>query len=40
MFADVAFRNSFQEFEDSGDPEKHYQALLSLAKQGIEKGKV
>lgn len=29
-----------QEFEESGDPEKHFQALLSLAKQGIEKGKV
>ncbi|KAJ0088804.1 hypothetical protein Patl1_32735 [Pistacia atlantica] len=29
-----------KEFEESGDPEKHFQALLSLAKQGIEKGKV
>ncbi|KAM7262751.1 hypothetical protein ACFE04_000434 [Oxalis oulophora] len=29
-----------QEFEESGDPEKHFQALLSLAKQGIERGKV
>ena len=29
-----------QEFEDSGDPEKHFQALLALAKEGIEKGKV
>lgn len=29
-----------QEFEESGDPEKHFQALLLLAKQGIEKGKV
>lgn len=29
-----------QEFEESGDPEKHFQALLSLAKEGIEKGKV
>ncbi|KAH9674283.1 TatD related DNase [Citrus sinensis] len=28
------------EFEESGDPEKHFQALLSLAKEGIEKGKV
>ncbi|CAM8880306.1 unnamed protein product [Rhodiola kirilowii] len=29
-----------KEFEDSGDPENHFQALLSLAKMGIEKGKV
>jgi len=29
-----------QEFEESGDPEKHFQALLSLAKDGIQKGKV
>lgn len=29
-----------QEFEESGDPDKHFQALLSLAKEGIEKGKV
>lgn len=29
-----------KEFEESGDPEQHFQALLSLAKQGIEKGKV
>lgn len=29
-----------QEFEESGDPEKHFQALLSLAKEGIQKGKV
>ncbi|KAK1562496.1 hypothetical protein Q3G72_012815 [Acer saccharum] len=29
-----------KEFEDSGDPEKHFQDLLLLAKQGIEKGKV
>ncbi|KAL9425464.1 hypothetical protein AB3S75_032424 [Citrus x aurantiifolia] len=29
-----------KEFEESGDPEKHFQALLSLAKEGIEKGKV
>ncbi|XP_074264546.1 uncharacterized protein LOC141587029 [Silene latifolia] len=28
------------EFEESGDPEGHFQALLSLAKQGVEKGKV
>ncbi|EYU18106.1 hypothetical protein ABFS82_10G060300 [Erythranthe guttata] len=28
------------EFDDSGDPEKHYEALLSLAKEGVEKGKV
>ncbi|RXH76408.1 hypothetical protein DVH24_019296 [Malus domestica] len=25
---------------ESGDPDKHFQALLSLAKEGIEKGKV
>ncbi|CAM8884850.1 unnamed protein product [Rhodiola kirilowii] len=29
-----------KEFEDSGDPENHFQALLSLAKMGIEKGKI
>lgn len=29
-----------QEFEDSGDPEKHLQDLLALAKEGKEKGKV
>ncbi|KAG6744952.1 hypothetical protein POTOM_051593 [Populus tomentosa] len=29
-----------EEFEESGDPEKHFQALLSLAKEGIQKGKV
>lgn len=29
-----------QEFDESGDPEKHFQALLSLVKEGIEKGKV
>lgn len=29
-----------QEFDESGDPEKHFQALLSLAKEGVEKGKV
>lgn len=29
-----------KEFEENGDPEKHFQALLSLAKEGIEKGKV
>lgn len=28
------------EFDESGDPEKHFDALLSLAKEGIEKGKV
>ncbi|AEE78942.1 unnamed protein product [Arabidopsis thaliana] len=28
------------EFEESGDPEKHYQALFSLAKEGMQKGKV
>lgn len=30
----------FQEFDESGDPGKHFDALLSLAKEGIEKGKV
>ncbi|KAL8517691.1 hypothetical protein ACS0TY_015791 [Phlomoides rotata] len=29
-----------KEFDDSGDPEKHFDALLSLAKVGVEKGKV
>ncbi|KAI4310618.1 hypothetical protein MLD38_035585 [Melastoma candidum] len=29
-----------KEFDDSGDPEKHYDALLSLAREGIQKGKV
>ncbi|XP_044491320.1 uncharacterized protein LOC123215335 [Mangifera indica] len=29
-----------KEFEESGDPERYFQALLSLAKKGIEKGKV
>lgn len=29
-----------QEFEESGDPEKHYQDLFSLAKEGMQKGKV
>lgn len=29
-----------KEFEESGDPEKHFQALLLLAKEGIAKGKV
>ncbi|KAL3839346.1 hypothetical protein ACJIZ3_023937 [Penstemon smallii] len=29
-----------KEFDDSGDPEKHFEALLSLAKEGVEKGKV
>ena len=29
-----------QEFDESGDPEKHFQELLSLAKVGVEKGKV
>ncbi|XP_057506652.1 uncharacterized protein LOC130789889 [Actinidia eriantha] len=28
------------EFDESGDPEKHFQELLSLAKVGVEKGKV
>ncbi|XP_075502194.1 uncharacterized protein LOC142540139 isoform X1 [Primulina tabacum] len=28
------------EFDDSGDAEKHFEALLSLAKEGVEKGKV
>ncbi|KAK6139861.1 hypothetical protein DH2020_026375 [Rehmannia glutinosa] len=29
-----------KEFDDSGDPEGHFNALLSLAKEGVEKGKV
>lgn len=29
-----------REFDESGDPEKHFQALLSLAKEGVDKGKV
>ncbi|KAF5177522.1 Tatd dnase domain containing [Thalictrum thalictroides] len=29
-----------KEFEDSGDPEKYFQDLVSLAKEGVEKGKV
>ncbi|MQM19305.1 hypothetical protein Taro_052306 [Colocasia esculenta] len=29
-----------KEFDESGDPEGHFQALASLAKEGIEKGKV
>lgn len=29
-----------KEFEESGDPEKHFQALVSLAKEGIQTGKV
>jgi hypothetical protein len=29
-----------QEFEESGDPEGHFQALLALAKEGLDKGKV
>ncbi|XP_050380210.1 uncharacterized protein LOC126797598 isoform X1 [Argentina anserina] len=29
-----------KEFDESGDPDKHFQALLSLAKEGIQKGKV
>ncbi|URE41090.1 TatD related DNase [Musa troglodytarum] len=28
------------EFEESGDPEQHFQALVSLAQEGIQKGKV
>ncbi|XP_047312221.1 deoxyribonuclease TATDN1 [Impatiens glandulifera] len=28
------------EFDESGDPETHFQALLSLAKEGMDKGKV
>nr|XP_027084936.1 putative deoxyribonuclease TATDN1 isoform X3 [Coffea arabica] len=29
-----------KEFDESGDPEKHFQSLLSLTKEGVEKGKV
>lgn len=28
------------EFDESGNPEKHFQELLALAKEGVEKGKV
>ncbi|KAG6515817.1 hypothetical protein ZIOFF_026248 [Zingiber officinale] len=28
-----------KEFEDSGDPDQYFQALVSLAREGIEKGK-
>ncbi len=30
----------FQEFEKSGDPDKHLQELLKLAKEGAARGKV
>lgn len=29
-----------KEFEESGDPERHFQALLSVAREGVQKGKV
>ncbi|KAJ0982633.1 hypothetical protein J5N97_010888 [Dioscorea zingiberensis] len=29
-----------KEFEESGDPEQHFEDLVSLAKEGLEKGKV
>lgn len=29
-----------QEFDESGDAEKYFQSLLSLVKEGVEKGKV
>ncbi|XP_019153760.1 PREDICTED: putative deoxyribonuclease TATDN1 [Ipomoea nil] len=29
-----------KEFDESGDPEKHFQELFLLAKEGVEKGKV
>ncbi|GMH29999.1 hypothetical protein Nepgr_031842 [Nepenthes gracilis] len=29
-----------KEFEESGDPDRHFQSLLLLAKEGVEKGKV
>ncbi|XP_047962540.1 deoxyribonuclease TATDN1 isoform X2 [Salvia hispanica] len=29
-----------KEFDDSGDSERHFQALLSLAREGVDKGKV
>lgn len=32
--------NFVKEFEDSGDPEKYFEDLVSLAKEGVEKGKV
>lgn len=31
---------TFKEFEKSGDPDKYYQELVSLAKEGVAKGKV
>lgn len=37
---DVSSFNMNQEFDDSGDPERHFEALLSLAREGVEKGKV
>lgn len=40
FFFNVIFCLSHQEFEESGDPEKHYEDLFSLAKEGIQKGKV
>lgn len=39
-WSDFKWHVLIQEFEDSGDPENHFQALLSLAKEGIQKGKV
>ncbi|KAF8395471.1 hypothetical protein HHK36_019417 [Tetracentron sinense] len=36
----LAYSVSIQEFEESGDPEQHFQALVSLAREGVEKGKV
>ncbi|KAK3029267.1 hypothetical protein RJ639_039507, partial [Escallonia herrerae] len=32
-------QDAMWEFDGSGDPEGHFQALLSLAKEGVEKGK-
>ncbi|BAH94127.1 Os08g0165800 [Oryza sativa Japonica Group] len=37
---DYVMLGAFKEFEESGDPEGHFQALLALAKEGIAKGKL
>lgn len=37
---DVDWLCCFKEFEKSGDPDKYFQELVSLAKEGIAKGKV
>lgn len=45
VFSSFSFSHHFlllsvQEFEESGDPEHHFQELVSLAREGIAKGKV